>query len=78
MAQVMQWLPAICNYTRMVRLKYQHVIGYFNYRQQDWNAEIKTYINKTTTCVCLSTCDFKVSLLTASIAFPNAVKCVGL
>ena len=25
MAQVMQWLPAICNYMRKVRLKYQHV-----------------------------------------------------
>ena len=25
MAQVMQWPPAIHNYTRMARLKYQHV-----------------------------------------------------
>ena len=30
MAQVMQWLPAICNYMRKVRSKYQHVIGYFS------------------------------------------------
>ena len=29
MAQVMQWLPAIRNYMRKVRLKYQHVIANF-------------------------------------------------
>ena len=28
-AQVMQWPPAICNYMRKVRLKYQHVIAIF-------------------------------------------------
>ena len=28
MAQVMQWPPAIRNYMRKVRSKYQHVIGY--------------------------------------------------
>ena len=29
MAQVMQWPPAIRNYMRKVRLKYQHVIAIF-------------------------------------------------
>ena len=29
MAQVMQWPPAICNYMRKVRLKYQHVKAIF-------------------------------------------------
>ena len=29
MAQVMQWPPAIWNYMRRVRLKYQHVIAIF-------------------------------------------------
>ena len=29
MAQVMQWPPAIRNYMRKVRLKYQHVIANF-------------------------------------------------
>jgi len=30
MAQGMQCLQAICNYMRKVKLKYQHVIDYYN------------------------------------------------
>ena len=44
MAQVMQWPPAIRNYMRKVRSKYQHVIGYFS------NTDSKILKYKYMTC----------------------------